>query len=50
MRAARATIVVPALFALTLEVIGDLQMALFAVFGAFGPWCWPRSAGPGATS
>jgi uncharacterized membrane protein YccC len=35
MRAARATIVVPALFALTLEVIGDLQMALFAVFGAF---------------
>jgi uncharacterized membrane protein YccC len=35
MRAARATIVVPSLFALTLEVIGDLQMALFAVFGAF---------------
>src|SRR5919108_4635605 len=35
MRAARATIVVPSLFALTFEVIGDLQMALFAVFGAF---------------
>jgi len=35
MRAVRATIVVPSLFALTFEVIGDLQMALFAVFGAF---------------
>lgn len=35
MRAARATVVVPSLFALTFEVIGDLQMALFAVFGAF---------------
>jgi uncharacterized membrane protein YccC len=35
MRAVRATIVAPSLFALTLEVIGDLQMALFAVFGAF---------------
>ena len=35
MRAARATIVVPSLFALTFQVIGDLQMALFAVFGAF---------------
>lgn len=35
MRALRATLVVPALFALTFEVIGDLQMALFAVFGGF---------------
>src|SRR5215472_15381154 len=35
MRAVRATIVVPSLFALTLQVIGDLQLALFAVFGAF---------------
>ncbi len=35
MRAVRATLVVPALFALTFKVIGDVQMALFAVFGAF---------------
>jgi uncharacterized membrane protein YccC len=35
MRAVRATIVIPTLFALTLEVIGDLQMALFATFGSF---------------
>jgi uncharacterized membrane protein YccC len=35
MRALRATIVVPGLFALTFKVIGDTQMALFAVFGAF---------------
>jgi uncharacterized membrane protein YccC len=35
MRAARATIVVPSLFAVTYKVIGDPQMALFAVFGGF---------------
>ena len=35
MRAVRATIVIPLLFALTLEVIGDLQMALYATFGSF---------------
>ena len=35
MRAVRATIVIPSLFALTFKVIGDLQMALFAVFGGF---------------
>jgi len=35
MRAARATLVIPTLFALTLEVIGSPQMALFAVFGSF---------------
>ncbi|HEY2442841.1 MAG TPA: FUSC family protein [Streptosporangiaceae bacterium] len=35
LRAVRATLVVPALFALTFKVIGDLQMALFAVFGSF---------------
>jgi uncharacterized membrane protein YccC len=35
MRAVRATIVVPGLFALTLEVIGNPQMALFATFGGF---------------
>jgi uncharacterized membrane protein YccC len=31
----RATIVMPALFALTFEVVGNLQMALFAAFGSF---------------
>jgi uncharacterized membrane protein YccC len=35
LRALRATIVVPGLFALTSKVIGDPQMALFAVFGGF---------------
>jgi uncharacterized membrane protein YccC len=35
MRAARATIVVPGLFAFTDKVIGNLQMALFAAFGGF---------------
>ena len=34
-RAARATVVVPALFAVSLKVIGDPQMTLFAVFGGF---------------
>jgi hypothetical protein len=35
LRALRATIVVPALFALSLEGIGKPQMALFASFGGF---------------
>jgi uncharacterized membrane protein YccC len=35
MRAVRATIVVPGLFALSYEVIGDLQVATFAAFGGF---------------
>ncbi|HTX82675.1 MAG TPA: FUSC family protein [Streptosporangiaceae bacterium] len=35
LRALRATIVIPALFALTYKVIGDAQMTLFAVFGGF---------------
>jgi hypothetical protein len=35
MRAARATIVIPGLFALSFKVIGDLQMATFAAFGGF---------------
>jgi uncharacterized membrane protein YccC len=35
MRAVRATVCVPALFALTYKVIGDPQMALFATFGGF---------------
>ena len=35
MRAVRATIVIPILFAITYKVIGDAQMTLFAVFGGF---------------
>ncbi len=36
LRAARATIVIPVLFALTFKVIANEQMTLFAVFGGFG--------------
>jgi uncharacterized membrane protein YccC len=36
LRAVRATVVVPSMLALTLKVIGDPQMAIFAVFGSFG--------------
>jgi uncharacterized membrane protein YccC len=35
MRALRATIVIPSVFALTFKVIGSPQMALFATFGGF---------------
>jgi uncharacterized membrane protein YccC len=35
MRAARATVVVPSLFAITYKVVQDPQMALFATFGGF---------------
>jgi len=35
LRAVRATLVVPGMFALTDRVIGDLQMATFAAFGGF---------------
>jgi uncharacterized membrane protein YccC len=35
MRAVRATVVVPSLFAITDKVIADPQMALFATFGGF---------------
>ena len=35
LRALRAVLVVPSLFALTYEGIGNLQMALFAAFGGF---------------
>jgi hypothetical protein len=35
MRAIRATIVIPSLFAITSKIIGDPQMALFATFGGF---------------
>ncbi|HUN34404.1 MAG TPA: FUSC family protein [Trebonia sp.] len=35
MRAVRAMIVIPSLFAITSKVVGDPQMALFATFGGF---------------
>ena len=35
MRAVRATVVVPSLFAIGFKVIGDPQLALFATFGGF---------------
>ena len=35
LRAVRATVVVPGLFALCYEAIGNLQMATFAAFGGF---------------
>jgi fusaric acid resistance family protein len=35
MRAARATVVIPSLFAITYKVVADPQMALFATFGGF---------------
>jgi hypothetical protein len=35
LRAVRATVVVPGLFALAYEVIGNLQIATFAAFGGF---------------
>ncbi|MGH3249309.1 MAG: hypothetical protein ACRDOI_24310, partial [Trebonia sp.] len=35
MRTVRATVVVPALFAITYKVVADPQMALFATFGGF---------------
>lgn len=35
MRAVRATVVIPSLFAVTFKAIGDPQMALFATFGGF---------------
>jgi hypothetical protein len=35
MRAARATVVIPSLFAITDKIIADPQMALFATFGGF---------------
>src|SRR6478736_2386404 len=35
LRTVRAVLVIPSLFALTLEGFGNLQMALFAAFGGF---------------
>lgn len=45
LRAARATVVVPGVMALTFVVIGNLQMALFAVFGGFGSLVMASFAG-----
>ncbi len=36
MRAVRATIVIPTLFAISFKVIGNEQMTVFATFGSFG--------------
>ncbi len=38
MRALRAVLVIPSVFALTYEGFGNLQMALFAAFGGFASW------------
>lgn len=46
MRAVRATLVVPGLFAFCYQVVGDLQMATFAAFGGFATLVL-ASFGPG---
>src|SRR5258708_30160775 len=46
MRAARATIVIPGLFAISLKVIGNPQMTIFATFGAFGTLFMTSFGGP----
>jgi uncharacterized membrane protein YccC len=45
MRAVRATIVIPGLFALTFKVVGNPQMALFATFGGFASLVFASFAG-----
>src|ERR1700751_4071049 len=45
-RAIRATIGMPGLFALTVKVIGDPQMTLFAVFGSFSTLVLASFNGP----
>jgi uncharacterized membrane protein YccC len=45
-RATRAAIVIPAIFALSLLVIRDLQVAIFAVFGCFGLLVMSDFGGP----
>ena len=45
-RATRAAVVIPAVFALTLLVIRDLQVATFAVFGCFGLLVMADFGGP----
>jgi Fusaric acid resistance protein-like len=44
-RAARAAVVMPSLFVLTDQVIGNLQMALFAAFGSFATLVLANFAG-----
>lgn len=52
-RAARATLVVPSVFAVTDKLLGNPQMTLFAVFGAFAslaPPGWPPPTRDSPTS
>ena len=49
MRALRATIVVPVMLWLSFEVIGNIQMALFAVFGSFAALVLTTFGGSGGT-
>jgi uncharacterized membrane protein YccC len=46
LRAVRAAVVVPALFALTYKVIGDAQMTLYATFGGFATLVIANFGGP----
>ena len=46
MRAARATVVIPGLFAIATKIVGDPQMALFVVFGGFATLVVARFGGP----
>jgi hypothetical protein len=45
-RVLRATVIVPGLFALCFEAIGNAQMTVFAVFGAFGALLFASFGGP----
>ena len=45
LRAARATIVIPSLFAITDKLIGNIQMATFAAFGGFATLVLANFAG-----
>jgi hypothetical protein len=49
LRALRATLVVPALFAVTDQVIGNVQMATFAAFGGFATLVMSSFGGTGGT-
>ena len=50
MRAVRAAVVMPGLFAFTDKVVGNLQMATFAAFGGFATLVLVSSAARAATS
>ncbi|MGH7667478.1 MAG: hypothetical protein ACREN1_09260, partial [Candidatus Dormibacteria bacterium] len=45
LRATRAAILIPALFAVTYEVIANEQIALFAAFGGFATLVLPTFGG-----